>query len=93
LYRRCTQAVPVLDRRGKPTGEFRMEAPTAAKCLELLGKHQGMFGALSPAPGATGELAALFAAVRASGRPGLPGERAGDRARVVESESAAASSG
>jgi hypothetical protein len=65
--------VQVVDRSGKPTGEYKLEASTAAKCLELLGKHQGMFGALSPAEGPTGELAAMFAAVRARGRPGLPG--------------------
>ena len=35
--------VPVLDRDGKPTGEYRYDGSVANRALELLGKQQGMF--------------------------------------------------
>jgi hypothetical protein len=37
------QNVPVLDRDGRPTGEYRYEGQVANKALELLGKEIGMF--------------------------------------------------
>lgn len=37
------QAEPVLDSRGKPTGEYRYDGSVANKALELLGKHLGLF--------------------------------------------------
>ena len=40
---RAMQAVPVLDREGNETGEYRFDAAGANKSLELLGKHLGMF--------------------------------------------------
>ncbi len=40
---RCMQAVPVLDREGKETGEFRFDSSGANKALELLGKHKKLF--------------------------------------------------
>jgi phage terminase small subunit len=40
---RAMQATPVLDRAGKPTGEWQYEGAVANKALELLGKHLGMF--------------------------------------------------
>jgi hypothetical protein len=43
IVERCMQAEPVLDREGKPTGEFTFQAPAAIRALELLGKDQGMF--------------------------------------------------
>jgi phage terminase small subunit len=39
----CQQAVPVLDKEGKPTGEFRFDANAAIRAWELLGKNIGMF--------------------------------------------------
>jgi len=36
-------AKPVLDREGKPTGEYRYEANAANRALELIGKELGMF--------------------------------------------------
>lgn len=42
-YERCRQKIMVFDEEGEPTGEWRFEAPSAIKCLELLGKHIGMF--------------------------------------------------
>ena len=36
--------VPVLDRQGKPTGEYTFQGNLANKALELLGKELGMFG-------------------------------------------------
>lgn len=40
---RCMQAEPVLDREGKPTGEYRFDAAGANKSTEMIGKHLGMF--------------------------------------------------
>lgn len=40
---RAMQSTPVLDREGKPTGEYRYEGSVANRALELLGKEQGMF--------------------------------------------------
>lgn len=78
LLRRATQAEPVYDRKGNPTGEYRFDGSTAARCLELLGKEAGLFRpAGSSIP--TGDVAQLLRAVAERGRPGLPG----DRARVV----------
>jgi hypothetical protein len=63
-------AVPVLDRSGKPTGEFRVDGATAARCLELLGKDQGMFASqLKVTHG--GEVRHLLEAVSARGKPAL----------------------
>ena len=43
LVDRCMQAVPVLNQRGNPTGQYRFEANGAVKSLELLGLEAGMF--------------------------------------------------
>ena len=40
---RAMQLVPVLDREGNETGEFRYEGNVANKALELIGKHLGTF--------------------------------------------------
>lgn len=40
---RCMQGIPVYDKEGKPTGEWRFEPNAANRSLELLGKHIGMF--------------------------------------------------
>jgi phage terminase small subunit len=40
---RCMQAEPVLDNKGKPTGEYKFDAAGANRSLELLGKEIGMF--------------------------------------------------
>ena len=40
---RCLQRVPVLDKDGKETGEWRFEASGANRSLELLGRHLEMF--------------------------------------------------
>ena len=42
-HERSIQAVPVLDRKGEPTGEYQYEGAVANRSLELLGKHLGMF--------------------------------------------------
>lgn len=42
-YERCRQKVAILDDEGNETGEWRFEPPSSIKCLELLGKHIGMF--------------------------------------------------
>ena len=40
---RAMQAVPALDRNGKPTGEYTYQGAVANRALELIGKHLGMF--------------------------------------------------
>jgi hypothetical protein len=43
LVDRCMQAVPVLNKHGNPTGQFKFEPMAACKALELLGLEQSMF--------------------------------------------------
>ena len=43
LKSRCMQQVPVLDKDGNETGEWKFEHTGATKSLELLGKHLAMF--------------------------------------------------
>ena len=40
---RCMQEVPVVDRHGRLTGEFRFDAAGALRALELIGRELGMF--------------------------------------------------
>ena len=40
---RALQHVAVLDKKRKPTGEYRYDGNVANRALELLGKQQGMF--------------------------------------------------
>jgi phage terminase small subunit len=51
---RASQAVPVLDAEGKPTGEYRYQGAVANRALELLGKHLGMFVELHELSGKDG---------------------------------------
>lgn len=43
VIERCEQAEPVVDREGKPTGEYRFDAQACLKGQELLGKHLKLF--------------------------------------------------
>jgi hypothetical protein len=43
LVDRCMQTVPVLNKRGNATGQYKFEPNGAVKALELLGLEQGMF--------------------------------------------------
>ena len=45
LYDKCVQPVPVLDKRGHPTGEYQMDTRGATKILELMYKHLGLVDA------------------------------------------------
>lgn len=40
---RAAQAVPVTDKEGTPTGEYRYDGAVVNKALELLGKHVNIF--------------------------------------------------
>lgn len=40
---RAMQEVPVLDSKGKPTGDYKYDGAVANKALELIGKELGMF--------------------------------------------------
>lgn len=84
LYRRATQAEPVLDRKGIPTGEYRMDGATAARCLEMLGNQAGMFGK-KVTHDVPSDVRALMAAIAARGKPQLPAPGP----RVVGASSAA----
>jgi phage terminase small subunit len=50
VVQRSMQAVPVLNRQGKETGEYVFQGSVANRALELLGKHQGMFAEKSKDP-------------------------------------------
>jgi phage terminase small subunit len=43
VAKRCMQAEPVIDSKGRPTGEYTFQASGANRALELLGKEYGMF--------------------------------------------------
>lgn len=43
LVERCIQAEQVIGPDGKPTGEYKFEAPAALRGYELLGRHLGLF--------------------------------------------------
>ena len=43
IAERCMQGIPVTDREGNETGEWKFEHSGANKSLELIGKHLGMF--------------------------------------------------
>jgi len=43
LTERCIQAVPVVDKDGSTSGEYKFEANAALKGYELLGKHLKLF--------------------------------------------------
>lgn len=45
---RCMQEIPVLDKDGNPTGEYKFDAAGANKSTELLGKHLGVFQEQAP---------------------------------------------
>lgn len=40
---RCSQSEPVLDAKGRPTGQYKFDAAAVLKGSELLGKHLKMF--------------------------------------------------
>src|SRR5216683_591617 len=42
-YRRAMQQEPVLDSKGRPTGEYTYHGSVANRALELMGKELGMF--------------------------------------------------
>ncbi|MEN8130923.1 MAG: hypothetical protein ABFS45_12170 [Pseudomonadota bacterium] len=42
VYERCMQDVPVLDKEGNPTGEFKFDANGANRALELIGRHRSV---------------------------------------------------
>lgn len=43
LIERCMQSQPVLDDDGNPTGEYKFDSAGAAKGLQMLMKHMGLF--------------------------------------------------
>lgn len=43
LHDRCMQAEAVVDKDGVETGEYKFDGKTAARALDLLGRHLGLF--------------------------------------------------
>jgi hypothetical protein len=43
VYQRCMDAVPVKDRHGNPTGQYRFDSKGALQALRLYGQELGMF--------------------------------------------------
>ena len=43
VHQKASQNVPILDKKGRPTGEYRFDSGGANKALELLGKTKAMF--------------------------------------------------
>lgn len=43
IVRRSMESEPVLNSKGKPTGEYRYDSAGANRALELIGKHLRMF--------------------------------------------------
>lgn len=84
LYRRAAQAEEVTDRKGRPTGIYRFDGATAARCLELLGKAEGVFRDRKPGQLDVGDVAALLAAVAQRGRGRLVASQDAGTARPLE---------
>ena len=42
LFKRATQAEPVLDKKGNPTGIYAFQGMAAGKAIELIGKFLGI---------------------------------------------------
>ena len=51
---RCMQAEAILDREGKPTGEYKFDSSGANRSLELLGKNLKLFTDKTEVAGANG---------------------------------------
>lgn len=43
ISERCMQEVPVLDKKGAPTGEYQFDSSGANKAVEMIGKMLGAF--------------------------------------------------
>lgn len=81
LFERACCAAPVLDRKGRPTGEFKFDGATAAKCLDMLAQWSGDLYPRKGGSLAVGEVAELLRAVAGGGRPTLDQRRP---ARVLD---------
>lgn len=91
LYRRAVAAEQVLDRKGQPTGEWKMDGATAAKCLSMLAEW---CPELTPRKGAgrgldASDVADLLLEVASRGRPALPPGRARAPGRTLEHDAQA----
>lgn len=76
LFERAAQAVPVLDRKGRPTGEYRFDGATAANCLKMLAEWQGELYPRRAGAIPVSDVAELLRVVADRGRPGLDQRRA-----------------
>jgi hypothetical protein len=74
LYRRAAAAEPVLDRQGRPTGDYRFDGATAAKALTALGNEATPGRGGDPRYSAD-QVAELLRAIAARGKPSLEARR------------------
>ena len=75
VYNVAMAAIPVLDRKGNFTGEYKVDIAGANRALELIGKHVGMFQQKVEVTH-KGEIHHLLEAVAARGKPTLEQRRA-----------------
>lgn len=94
VYNVAMAAVQVLDRKGNPTGVYKVDIAGANRALELIGKHIGMFEQRIEVTH-KGEVHHLLEAIAARGKPSLEQRRAvtinakPERGEVVRESSAA----
>lgn len=74
-YESAAAAVPVFDRSGRPTGEYRVDGATRTRALALLGSDIGMFSQ-HVTHDLTGDVKGLLSAIAARGKPRLEARRA-----------------
>lgn len=43
LHEKCSQAVPVLDKKGNPTGEYKIDSAGSNKALDTLNRMSGYY--------------------------------------------------
>lgn len=75
LYRRAARAEPVFDRQGRPTGEYRFDGATAAKCLTALGEYADPSAAARRGSYSADQVVELLRSIAARGKPELEAKR------------------
>jgi len=66
IVKKCMQLVKVVNKRGEPTGETRIDAAGATRALELLGRHVGFIQTGSDGTGKDGPVAKVQIVVNAA---------------------------
>jgi phage terminase small subunit len=79
IHRRCMQAEPVLDREGRPTGQFRFDPSNAIKALREVASLCGFYE-----PTAQGNEVVVQVRSSFSSRPALPDDQAKEQTTEAE---------